>query len=200
MSNDKDDLSLSNRLLISKVEEARKLWTSEFLLPKDSISVMVNKIIDTFDRGNKIAFAGNGGSAADSMHIAAEFTGRCIINHDPLPAICLNESQSAITAISNDYGFERVFSRMIKAHLRAGDILFLLTTSGKSRNISLAIEEARKNKIEVVMWTSQIAPEFEDIEVWRVDSISTPRIQEIHLFWGHLLAELVEEIIVRRNA
>lgn len=192
-----NSLLLTNALLESKLNEARDLWASEYLIPRDLISTSIKRILEAFDKGNRIAFAGNGGSAADSMHIAAEFTGRCVIDHEPLPVMCLNESQSALTAISNDYGFERVFSRLIKAHLREGDILFLLSTSGKSKNISIAIEEAMRCNIEVILWAGENAPEFDNVEVWRVKSSSTPRIQEVHLFWGHLLAELVEENISR---
>ena len=142
--------------------------------------------------GKRLAFVGNGGSAAEAMHIAAEFTGKCVIDHRPLPVLCLNESISSLTAISNDYGFEYVFSRQIEAHLSSGDVLVLLSTSGKSKNIKEAIKKAKSIGVKCYLWSGENCPDFDDVEVWRVHSKSTPRIQEIHLVWGHLLSELVE--------
>ena len=142
--------------------------------------------------GNRVAFVGNGGSAAEAMHIAAEFTGKCVIDHRPLPVLCLNESISSLTAISNDYGFEYVFSRQIEAHLSRGDLLVLLSTSGKSKNIHEAITKAKTIGVKCYLWSGENCPDFDGVEVWRVYSKSTPRIQEIHLVWGHLLSELVE--------
>ena len=160
--------------------------------PRAEILSLATEFLDTFTKGNKVAFVGNGGSAAEAMHIAAEFTGKCVVEHRPLDVICLNESQSALTAIANDYGVEHIFSRQVEAHLKKDDILIGLTTSGRSANILNAVESAQKIGVKTILWTGASTPEIAGVRVWRVPSNSTPRSQEIHLIWGHLLAELVE--------
>ena len=150
-------------------------------------------VIRTFTSGNKLAFLGNGGSAAEAMHLAAEFTGKCVVPHSPLPAICLNESQSSLTAIANDFGPEFIFSRQVEAHLKEKDILIALSTSGTSKNVLNALESGRSKGVKLILWSGLSAPEVKDVDVWRVPSHSTPRIQEIHLACGHLLAEVVEQ-------
>lgn len=160
--------------------------------PKEKILSLATEILDTFTNGNKVAFVGNGGSAAEAMHIAAEFTGKCVLDHRPLDVICLNESQSALTAIANDYGVEYIFSRQVEAHLKENDLLIGLTTSGKSANILQALKSAQEIGVKTMLWTGSSAPEIPGVRIWRAPSNSTPRAQEIHLIWGHLLAELVE--------
>jgi D-sedoheptulose 7-phosphate isomerase len=160
--------------------------------PEEKILSLATEFLHTFSNGNKVAFVGNGGSAAEAMHIAAEFTGKCVLDHRPLDVICLNESQSALTAIANDYGVEHIFSRQVEAHLRKNDILIGLSTSGRSANILNALESAQKIGVKTMLWTGASAPEISGVRIWRVPSDSTPRSQEIHLIWGHLLAELVE--------
>jgi len=160
--------------------------------PKEKIVSLANELLVTFTNGSKVAFVGNGGSAAEAMHIAAEFTGKCVLEHRPLDVICLNESQSALTAIANDYGVEYIFSRQVEAHLRENDLLIGLTTSGKSANILKALEAAQEIGVKTMLWTGASTPEIPGVRIWRAPSNSTPRAQEIHLIWGHLLAELVE--------
>lgn len=160
--------------------------------PVNKLVDLSREVIRTFLAGNKLAFLGNGGSAAEAMHLAAEFTGKCVVPHSPLPAICLNESQSALTAISNDFGSEFIFSRQVEAHLKKDDILIALSTSGTSKNVLNALESGRSNGVRLILWTGLSAPELKNVDIWRVPSNSTPRIQEVHLAWGHLLAEVVE--------
>ena len=131
------------------------------------------------------------------MHLAAEFTGKCVIDHAPLPAICLNESQSAISAIANDYGVGQMFSRQVQAHLSEGDILIALSTSGKSENILNALEVANNLQVRSILWMGDFSSLNVKNEVWKVPSQSTPRIQEVHLNWGHIVAESVELILAR---
>ena len=135
---------------------------------------------------------GNGGSAAEAMHLAAEFTGKCVIDHTPFPVMCLNESQSALTAIANDYGVEHMFSRQVEAHLREGDFLIALSTSGRSRNIINALEIAISNGVNSIIWMGDYDFDVFGIDAWKVPSTQTPRIQEIHLAWGHILCEVLE--------
>jgi D-sedoheptulose 7-phosphate isomerase len=178
--------------VISRIVAIRELSANDSTFDAEKIEALTAKILGVFTSGSRIAFVGNGGSAAEAMHLAAEFTGRCVVNHRPLPALCLNESQSALTAIANDFGVDEMFSRQVQAHLRQGDLLIALTTSGKSENIRRAVKSAREKNIDVVVWMGNFDHDFTDVDVWRVPSSSTPRIQEVHLMWGHILAELVE--------
>ena len=149
-------------------------------------------IVEALKNGQSLAFLGNGGSAAESMHLTTEFISKCVINHHPLKAICLNESQSSITAIGNDYGFEFIFERMVRGHLRNGDILIALSTSGTSKNVVNAINAAVEIGVRVILWTGRKKSDFGGVEVWNCEVELTPRVQEMHLLWGHLLAEFVE--------
>jgi D-sedoheptulose 7-phosphate isomerase len=167
---------------------------NETSLDASRIEGLAKLIHETFESGHKIAFVGNGGSAAEAMHLAAEFTGKCVIEHKPLPALCLNESQSALTAIGNDYGIEFVFSRQVEAHLKAGDLLIALSTSGKSKNILNALKSARDQGVHSILWMGEFDIELKEVDVWKVPSTSTPRIQEMHLTWGHVVAEAVESL------
>ena len=151
-----------------------------------------NLVVETLKKDKKIAFLGNGGSAAEAMHLAAEFVSKCSKDHRPLSAVCLNESQSAITAIANDYGFEFIFERIVESELKEGDLLIALSTSGKSPNILNAIRKAVKIGVKVYLWTGQNVITLDSVEIWNCELTSTPRVQELHLIWGHLLAEYVE--------
>ena len=135
-----------------RVQETRELLNHRDCFPLERITELAINIIQVFNQGGKIAFVGNGGSAAEAMHIAAEFTGKCVIDHRPLPALCLNESQSSLTAIANDYGVDHMFARMVSAHMREGDLLIALSTSGKSKNVINALTEATKLGVESILW------------------------------------------------
>lgn len=174
------------------MSEIKLLHSNSETFPEKRLAQFAELILKTFQSGNSIYFVGNGGSAAEAMHLAAEFTGRCIIDHAPLSAYCLNESQSSLTAISNDYGNDFIFSRLVEAHLKEGDLLIALSTSGKSVNILNSIEAAKIKGATVALWTGINPPILHGVDVWMVPSTSTPRIQEIHLSWGHMVAEYVE--------
>jgi D-sedoheptulose 7-phosphate isomerase len=175
-----------------KLEELGVLQKLIINMEMDRIEILGKVVVNTLKKGNKLAFLGNGGSAAESMHLAAEFVSKCNYEHRPLNAISLNESQSAITAISNDYGFEFIFERLVEAELKRGDILIALSTSGKSPNVLRAISKALHLGVAVYLWTGPNKVEIKGINVWNCPIQSTPRVQEIHLIWGHLLAEYVE--------
>ena len=178
------------------VQNFRNLALNQKTFNIESLSKLSLDIVEVFNNGGKIAFMGNGGSAAEAMHLAAEFTGKCVVNHKPLPAICLNESQSSLTAIANDFGNEHVFSRQVDAHLKEGDLLIGLSTSGKSKNILNALDAASDRLIRSMIWMGDFDFESSKHECWKVPSKSTPRIQEIHLAWGHILAEIIEKEFV----
>lgn len=161
----------------------------------DTIVRTAKLITNVLSNNNKVLLCGNGGSAADAQHIAAEFVGRFMRERRPLPAIALNTNVSVLTAIGNDYGFEEVFARQVNALGAMGDLLIAISTSGKSPNILRAIEAARRKEIIVVGLTGEdggTMKDFCDVCI-RVPSNVTPRIQEMHIIVGHILCELVEE-------
>ena len=139
-------------------------------------------------------FCGNGGSAADAQHLAAELMGRFMIDRAPLPAMALTVNSSAMTAIANDYSYEEVFDRQLRGIGRSGDVLVAISTSGNSGNVVRAIEAAREINILTIGLTGESGGRMGnlcDICI-RVPSASTPRIQEMHIAVGHCLCELVE--------
>jgi len=151
-------------------------------------------IVKAFDDGNKLMLCGNGGSAADSQQIAAEMTGRFIKDRKPLPAIALTTDTSALTCIANDYSFEDIFARQIGALGRSGDILIAISTSGNSGNVVKAIRIAKQIGIEVIVLTGGDGGEIKslaDLSII-VPSQITARIQEAHIFIGHLICGAVE--------
>jgi D-sedoheptulose 7-phosphate isomerase len=178
--------------VVKKQEELKSLGILLNNFDFDQVRNLGDLIIKKLNSGNKIAFLGNGGSAAEAMHIASEFVSKCCVDHKPLHVICLNESQSAITAIGNDYGFESIFERLVRSELKNNDVLVALSTSGKSANILNAIKSALELGVHVVLWTGSKNIDLPDVEIWNCPIISTPRIQEVHLVWGHLIAEYVE--------
>jgi D-sedoheptulose 7-phosphate isomerase len=182
---------LHNQIL-KRIDAARDLIANDLSFPTAEIDALAQKILVAFKNGNKVGFVGNGGSAAEAMHLAAEFTGKCVVPHAAMPAICLNESQSALTAIANDFGVEEMFARQVEAHLGEGDILIALSTSGKSPNILNAVKSGIQKNVDCYMWTGLTDFKIIGARYWEVPSSSIPRIQEIHLIWGHILAEVVE--------
>jgi D-sedoheptulose 7-phosphate isomerase len=176
----------------SRVIDAQTLFAETKSFPVSDIARLAERVLATFKAGKKIAFVGNGGSAAEAMHLAAEFTGKCVVAHAPMAALCLNESQSALTAIANDYGVDQMFSRQVEAHLGQGDILIALSTSGKSPNIVNALAKAIERGVECYLWAGNSDINLPGVTIWKVPSTSTPRVQEVHLAWGHILAEVVE--------
>jgi len=180
------------KIINERIEEIRNILNDTTSFVADDLEKFVSELLETIDNGKKIAFIGNGGSAAEALHIAAEFTGKCVHEHRPVAALCLNESISAITAVGNDFGFEEIFARQVEALMESGDMLVTLSTSGKSPNILRALEVARKKEINAYLWTGMNRIVLEGIQTWNVPSNSTPRIQEVHLMWGHIIAEAFE--------
>ena len=180
------------------LSEIKYLWMNESLVDFNRLENLSNRIIRVFKNGGILAFAGNGGSAAESSHLAAEFTGKCLVEHRPLPALSLSDSIAGTTAIANDFGKEDIFIRPAQAFLNEKSLLIAMSTSGKSENILKLIKDSRSRGIYTVLWTGELRHSItEDCradEVWSVPSVTTSRIQEIHLMWGHLLAEIIEEI------
>lgn len=157
-------------------------------------------IANALNRGNKLILLGNGGSAADSQHIAAEFVNRFRIERPPLPALALTTDTSIITSIGNDYDFRQIFAKQIKALGRGGDILMAISTSGSSPNVIEAIKTARRIGIKVIGLTGRGGGEMVglvDIPLI-VRSDNTPRIQEVHITIGHIICELVDYLLFQK--
>lgn len=156
---------------------------------------IANRIIKVFQNGNKLLFCGNGGSAADAQHLAAEFSGRYYLDRAPLHAEALHTDTSFMTAVANDFSFDDVYSRLIKGIGKNGDLLIGLSTSGNSKNVVKALREAQKRSITTIGFTGKNGGEMNtycDI-LLTIPSKDTPRIQECHLMLGHAICELVEK-------
>ena len=161
------------------------------------LQVASELLIDTFQKKGKVLLAGNGGSAADAQHIAAEFMGRLNFDRDPLPAIALTANSSNITCIANDYGYDHVFSRQANALAQQDDCLIVYSTSGKSKNILKLVAEIRHKVKHIIALTGLYTDELDKYSdvVLSVNSEKTTRIQEIHAIAGHILCECVEDTL-----
>jgi len=162
-----------------------------------TVSQVTEIMIDAFRAGNKVLLFGNGGSAADAQHIAAEFVGRFAFDRPALPALALSVNTSCVTAIGNDYGFDLVFSRQIEALAHRGDVAIGITTSGQSPNVLRAMSTARKMGLHTVGLTGSAGSKLADAVDHCIfaPSNETPRIQECHILVGHIISELVEQTI-----
>jgi D-sedoheptulose 7-phosphate isomerase len=157
----------------------------------------VKMIVRAFKAGNKVLLFGNGGSAADAQHIAAEFVNRFLIERPPLPAIALTTDTSILTSISNDYGYVDSFAKQVKALGREGDVAVGISTSGAAANVIKAIQVAKEMGLKTVGLSGRDGGEVSrlvDIALV-VDSQSTPRIQEVHITIGHVLCEMVDRML-----
>lgn len=185
-----------NDYLDYQCQDLAKTLEESTRLNRDPLLKMYDNIFKTLVlKDRKVAIIGNGGSASESTHIATEFVSKCILDHKPLQVISLTDSMSSITALGNDYGFENIFARQIEAYLRKGDVLICLSTSGKSTNILRALEIAISKGVHSYLWTGNHDLNLPGVTIIRATSKSTPRIQEVHLFWGHQMAEYVERRI-----
>ena len=153
--------------------------------------------VESLQKGGKIHFCGNGGSAADAQHLAAELSGRFYYDRPPLNAEALHVNTSYLTAVANDYSFDNIYSRMLQASAKENDILFAISTSGNSSNIIKAIETAKEMKMNIVGMTGTTGGMMAgkcDI-LLNVPSRCTPRIQEAHILIGHIICEIIESTI-----
>jgi D-sedoheptulose 7-phosphate isomerase len=163
----------------------------------DRIVAAAEIVASALASGGQVLFCGNGGSAADAQHLAAEFVGRYLKDRRPWPALALSTNTSAVTAIGNDYGFGDIFARQVAAHGRPGDVLVAISTSGASENCLRAVGAARTAGMRVVVMTGRGGGELaSDCDVHLdVPHPATPRIQECHVLMGHIICGLVEEAL-----
>lgn len=168
---------LNNPDMLAKCEEIAKL------------------VAEAFRQDKKVLFCGNGGSAADAQHLAAEFSGRFYFDRPPLDAEALHVNTSYLTAVGNDYSYDEVYSRVLRAKGRKGDFLFGISTSGNSKNVLRAFEVAREREMIIVAMTGASGGKMKDNcdFLLNVPSSDTPRIQESHIMLGHIICELVED-------
>jgi len=154
-------------------------------------------IADAMNNGNKLLLFGNGGSACDASHIAAEFINRFQRERPAFPAIALNTDMAVITSIANDYDYSTIFERQLKALAQEGDVVIAISTSGNSPNVIKAVEAAIKKRLKVVALTGAKGDKLASISdyVFAVPSNDTPRVQETHITLGHVLCQMVEEIL-----
>lgn len=167
----------------------------------EKIELAANAIIDAYKQKRKLLFFGNGGSAADAQHLAAEFVGRYEIERDPLAAVALTSNTSNLTAIGNDYDYNKVFSRPLKALGVKGDVAIGISTSGKSKNVICAFETAREMGIKsIALIGDKNAPmnSLADIVI-NVPALKTAHIQESHIMIGHIICSIVEQKIIRHK-
>ncbi len=173
--------------------------TKQQVLQNPELLATVEKVIDVitsaFKKGNRVYFCGNGGSAADAQHLAAEFSGRFYTDRKALPAEALHCNTSYLTAVANDYGYDVVYSRMIDGIGEKGDVLIGLSTSGNSGNIIKAFEVAREKGIVTIAFTGITGGQMKSVSDYLINipSADTPRIQESHITIGHIICQMVEE-------
>lgn len=192
-----------NSYISAQIAETQRVMTAmladALLLAR--VEAAAQACIDCMRGGGKLLLAGNGGSAADAQHIAGEFVSRFAFDRPGLPAIALTTDTSILTAIGNDYGYEKLFARQVQAHGRKGDVFIGYSTSGKSANVLLAFEEARSRGLVCIGLTGNRGGPMRELcdHLLEVPSADTPKVQEGHLVLGHILCGLVEHAIFKAN-
>ena len=181
------------KIIKSSIDTKQSVLQNEGLLK--TIAASVDVIVNAFQNGNRVYFCGNGGSAADAQHLAAEFSGRFYTDRKALPAEALHCNTSYLTAVANDYSFDDIYSRLIDGIGEAGDVLVGLSTSGNSANIVKAFETAKKKTMITIGFTGKSGGNMKPLcdHLLNIPSTDTPRIQESHIMVGHIICQLVEE-------
>lgn len=187
-----DHINFIQQKLQSSIDLKTQLMNDKLLLEK--VSSVANKIIECYKNKGKVLFCGNGGSAADSQHLAAELSGRFYYDRPPLFSEALHVNTSYLTAVANDYSYNQVYSRLLQAMGNKGDILIGLSTSGNSGNVVSAFEKANELGMITVGFTGNTGGKMKDLSqiLVNIPSLDTPRIQECHMILGHTLCEIVE--------
>lgn len=163
----------------------------------EALGKVSREVADAFSAGHRVYFCGNGGSAADAQHLAAEFSGRFYKDRKALPAEALHCNTSYLTAVANDYSYEKIYARLVEGIGEKGDVLFGISTSGNSPNIVAAFESARSLGILTIGMTGKGGGRLKDLSdhLFAMPSSDTPRIQESHILIGHIICELVEALL-----
>lgn len=188
-------MSKIKELIQASIDVKKQLLEDEAVL--HSIDRSVELITTAFNQGHRVYFCGNGGSAADAQHLAAEFSGRFYTDRKALPAEALHCNTSYLTAVGNDYSYDVIYARLIDGIGQAGDVLIGLSTSGNSKNILRAFEKAKEKGIHTIGFTGETGGQMKALSdlLINIPSVDTPRIQESHILAGHIICQLVEERI-----
>lgn len=179
-------------LIQASIDVKQQLLADEKIL--SVIAASVDAITQSFANGNKVLFCGNGGSAADAQHLAAEFSGRFYKNRKALPAEALHCNTSYLTAVANDYSYDVIYARLVEGIAHKGDVLIGFSTSGNSANVVKALEVARSMGVITIGFTGAAGGAMKELSdyLFNVPSSDTPRIQECHILIGHIICQLVE--------
>lgn len=186
-------IQMIRSLIESSIETKQKLLQDDKIA--ETVEEITKAIVAAFKNGNKLLLCGNGGSAADAQHLAAEFTGRFYKDRQALPAEALHVNTSYLTSVANDYSFDVVYSRMVTGIGNKGDLLIGLSTSGNSINIIKALEAAKEKGMITVGFTGETGGKMKNMcdHLINIPSDDTPRIQESHILLGHIICQLAEE-------
>jgi D-sedoheptulose 7-phosphate isomerase len=188
---------MSTHILRANIERSIEVHSQLISACLSAMTAAADALLSAFRTGHKALFFGNGGSAADAQHLAAEFLGRYLLERSPLPAVALHSNTSAMTAIANDYGYEHVFSRQLQALAVPGDVAIAISTSGNSQSVVEAVTCARKMGLYTIGLTGASGGRLRGLvdTLIAVPSEETPRIQECHILVGHALCDAVEQAI-----
>jgi len=188
-------LAIIKNLIQSSIDVKQSLLSDDTVLKQ--LEVVVEVVTNAFKNGNAVYFAGNGGSAADAQHLAAEFSGRFYKDRKALPSDALHCNSSYLTAVANDYSYDVIYARLLEGLAKPGDVLIGISTSGNSANIVKAFEMAKTIGVITIGFTGAKGGKMKDLgdHLINVPSNTTPRIQESHILVGHIICELVEENI-----
>lgn len=192
------DLTFIKNKITSSIELKQLVLKDDVLL--SNLQKVAEEMVMCFKNGGKVLFCGNGGSAADAQHLSAELSGRFYTDRDPLYSEALHTNTSYLTAVSNDYSYDVIYSRLIKAQGKKGDVLIGISTSGNSKNILLALEEANRLGMITIGMTGSNGGKMKDCcnYLLNVPSQDTPRIQEVHILLGHILCEMIERSLFKK--
>lgn len=186
------DLNFIKSKINSSIELKQQVLKDDVLL--STLGKVTEEMVNCFKSGGKVLFCGNGGSAADAQHLSAELSGRFYTDRDPLYSEALHTNTSYLTAVANDYSYDVIYERLIKAQGKKGDVLVGISTSGNSKNILLALEEANRLGMITIGMTGTNGGKLKSCckYLLNVPSTDTPRIQEVHILLGHILCEMIE--------
>jgi len=194
-------MTISMKKIIIELKEHNRVIEKILSDQTEKINEIARLIINCYKNGNKVILFGNGGSAADAQHIAAELVGKYKIERKSLPAIALTTNTSILTSIGNDYGFDKIFERQIESLVEKGDVAIGISTSGNSENIIKGILKAKEKEAKTIAFTGRSGGKLKDIVdiLLNISSDNTPRIQEAHITIGHIICGIVENQIFKNR-
>ena len=197
-----NESAMTTCILRTNIERSLEIHSRFIVECLSSLTAAAEILISAYREGHKALFFGNGGSAADAQHLAAEFVGRYLRERDPMPALALNSNSSAITAIGNDYGYDEVFARQLQALATPGDVAVAISTSGNSSNVIQGVIRARRLGLFTIGLTGASGGRLRGLVdvLIAVPSQETPRIQECHILTGHALCDAVEQAVASECA